>query len=129
TALILAATGPVGQRVARLLVGQGATVRAASRQRSRAEAVCQAVRERVPMAKIEALAASNPAEVQAALAGCQLVVSAGAAGILLLPQAVRANCPGLQVAIDLNAVPPAGIEGIELADKAAVRDGVLCYGA
>ena len=30
TALVLAATGPVGQRVVRLLVRQGATVRAAS---------------------------------------------------------------------------------------------------
>jgi hypothetical protein len=33
------------------------------------------------------------------------------------------------VAIDLNAVPPLGIEGVELTDKAVVRDGVHCYGA
>jgi hypothetical protein len=33
------------------------------------------------------------------------------------------------VAIDLNAVPPAGIEGVEVADKGALRDGVICYGA
>jgi hypothetical protein len=26
-------------------------------------------------------------------------------------------------------VPPAGIEGIEVTDKAATRDGVICYGA
>ena len=26
-------------------------------------------------------------------------------------------------------MPPAGIEGIELTDKAAARDGVICYGA
>ena len=35
----------------------------------------------------------------------------------------------LRVAIDLNAVPPLGIEGIEVGDKAALRDGVFCYGA
>jgi hypothetical protein len=48
---------------------------------------------------------------------------------LLLPKAVRVGCPGLRVAIDLNAVPPAGIEGVEANDSAAVRDGALCYGA
>jgi hypothetical protein len=31
--------------------------------------------------------------------------------------------------IDLNAVPPAGIEGVEVTDKAVTREGVLCYGA
>jgi hypothetical protein len=33
------------------------------------------------------------------------------------------------VAIDLNAVPPLGIEGVDARDKAAQRDGQLCYGA
>jgi hypothetical protein len=31
--------------------------------------------------------------------------------------------------VDLNAVPPLGIEGVEIADKAKERDGVLAYGA
>jgi hypothetical protein len=31
--------------------------------------------------------------------------------------------------IDLNAVPPSGIEGVEVTDKATMRDGILCYGA
>ncbi|MFP6650013.1 MAG: NAD(P)-dependent methylenetetrahydromethanopterin dehydrogenase, partial [Pirellulaceae bacterium] len=38
TALVLAGTGPVGERAARLLAGQGAIVRVASRQSVRAEA-------------------------------------------------------------------------------------------
>jgi hypothetical protein len=33
------------------------------------------------------------------------------------------------VAIDLNGVPPTGIEGIELSDKEKDRDGVIAYGA
>src|SRR5947208_1571001 len=40
-ALVLAATGPVGQRVVRLLAREGAHVRAASRQQARAAGVCQ----------------------------------------------------------------------------------------
>ena len=33
------------------------------------------------------------------------------------------------VAVDLNAVPPLGIGGLEVTDKAVPRDGVLSYGA
>ena len=35
----------------------------------------------------------------------------------------------LKVAIDLNAVPPLGIEGVEVTDKGKDRDGVIVYGA
>ena len=45
-ALVLGATGPVGQRVVRLLAASGADVRVGSRQVSRSESVCQAVRAR-----------------------------------------------------------------------------------
>ena len=31
--------------------------------------------------------------------------------------------------VDLNAVPPAGIEGVEAKDKGAEREGAICYGA
>ena len=33
------------------------------------------------------------------------------------------------LAIDLNGVPPAGIEGVELNDKAVNRQDCICYGA
>ena len=35
----------------------------------------------------------------------------------------------LKVVIDLNAVPPAGIEEVDVMDKATDRDGILSYGA
>jgi hypothetical protein len=57
------------------------------------------------------------------------VIAAGAAGAELLPVAVRGKLSSLKVAIDLNAVPPAGIGGIEVFDKGTERDGVVCYGA
>jgi len=128
-ALVLGGTGPVGQRVARLLARQGSVVRVGSRQRDRAAAVCEALRARVPGARLEPVAAAEPADVRAALAGVQVVVSAGAAGVRLVPKSVRSACPDLRVAIDLNAVPPLGIEGVEATDKAAEHDGVICYGA
>ena len=35
----------------------------------------------------------------------------------------------MKLAIDLNAVSPAGIAGVEVMDKAKDRNGLLCYGA
>jgi hypothetical protein len=128
-ALVLGGTGPVGQRAARLLARQGAMVRVASRQLSRAAKVCDELASAVKDARLEPAATGNPAELTAALAGRTLVIAAGAAGAVLLPKAARAACPTLRVAIDLNAVPPLGIEGVEVTDKAAQRDGVVCYGA
>jgi methylenetetrahydrofolate/methylenetetrahydromethanopterin dehydrogenase (NADP+) len=128
-ALVLGGTGPVGQRVARLLARQGAEVRVGSRQQAKAAAVCEAIRQRVPEARLQPVAAGTAEEVRQVIEGQTLVVAAGAAGVVLLPKAVRAASPDLHVAIDLNAVPPLGIEGIEITDKAVERDKVLCYGA
>lgn len=129
TATILAGTGPVGQRAARLLARHGATVRLASRTLSKAEEACQAIRARLPEAKLQAVATASADDTLAAVAGAQIVIAAGAAGIQLLSAAVLQQAKSLQVAIDLNAVPPLGIEGIEVMDKAKERGGILCYGA
>ena len=128
-ALVLGGTGPVGQRVARLLARQGAEVRVGSRQAARAAAVCEQVRSRVPNARAEPAATGSPQELTAALAGQTLVIAAGAAGAVLLPLSARSAGPGLRVAIDLNAVPPLGIEGVEVMDKGTERDGIIGYGA
>jgi hypothetical protein len=127
--LVLGGTGPVGQRVARLLAREGGYVRVGSRQQSRAAAVCEAIRAKVPAAQLEPAATAAGQELAAALEGRELVIAAGAAAALLLPRSARTACRTLRVAIDLNAVPPVGIEGIEVTDRGAERDGVTCYGA
>jgi hypothetical protein len=128
-ALVLGGTGPVGQRVARLLAREGAHVRVGSRQAVRAQTVCEAIRSKIPEAHVEAVSSASPGELTGALQGRTLVISAGAAGATLLPLRIRAGCAELKVAIDLNAVPPLGIEGIEVSDKGTERDGVTAYGA
>ena len=128
-ALVLGGTGPVGQRVARLLARQGAHVRIGSRSLERAQAVCAAIKARNPDAKLEAIATGSSSDGPKALDGRDLVIAAGAAGAVLLPAKLRAQSKDLRVAIDLNAVPPVGIEGVDLGDKAANKDGVICYGA
>lgn len=127
--LVLGATGPVGQRVVRLLAKAGGHVRVGSRQKDRAEAVCAVIRSSIPHARLEAISTASSADGPAALDGRTLVVAAGAAGAVLLPRKLREASRTLKVAIDLNGVPPAGIEGVELNDKGTDRGGVVCYGA
>lgn len=128
-ALVLGGTGPVGQRVARLLVREGAEVRVGSRQLTRAQTVCQKIAGLVSGARLEPISTDSAIELAAAMHGRALVIAAGAAGVMLLPKDARVACSTLKVAVDLNAVPPLGIEGVEATDKARERDGVLAYGA
>jgi hypothetical protein len=132
-ALVLAGTGPVGQRVALLLAQQGADVRLASRVEARAAEVAGRIRSRVPGAKVSGVATASPSDLPAALEGRELVIAAGAAGICLLPRSAWKDCPDLRVLIDLNAVPTPegilGIEGIEATDAGKQREHVLGYGA
>jgi hypothetical protein len=128
-ALVLGGTGPVGQRVCLLLGKLGADVRLASRQLQRATASADAIKAKAPEARIQPVGITSNDELSRALEGRTVAISAGAAGAVLLPRAVRASCPTLKVLIDLNAVPPMGIEGVEVTDKGTQRDSLICYGA
>ncbi|MEX0775538.1 MAG: NAD(P)-dependent methylenetetrahydromethanopterin dehydrogenase [Phycisphaeraceae bacterium] len=126
TALVLGGTGPVGQRVALLLAGQGTQVRLASRSLARAEQAAQSIKAAVKQAHVTGVAVGD---VQAALRDVQLLVAAGAAGVALAPAGVLESTKGLKVAIDLNATPPLGIAGVAATDKATEHHGITCYGA
>lgn len=126
--LVLGGTGPVGRRAAQLLADSGASVRIASRALARAEAVCATIRNLVDGAKVTACEATDDG-LAAAVDGVQLIVSSGAAGVQFLTIDEWQSIDGLKVAIDLNAVPPVGLEGIEINDEAADRNGITCYGA
>ena len=127
--LVLGSTGPVGQRVGRLLARQGAQVRLGSRSAERAESVAESIRAAVDGARVEPVATVDDATLRDALEGVEIVVAAGVAGVCLLPRDVRVECPALKLAIDLNAVPPEGIEGVKGFDAGKDRDGVLAFGA
>lgn len=129
TAVVLAGTGPVGQRAARLLAREGAAVRVASRSLDKAKLVCQSLQKVVASAELIPVQTKSSSETSQALAEAQVVIAAGAAGVELMSGDVRVGSPTLEVAIDLNAVPPAGIAGIDVMDKAKERDELVCYGA
>jgi NAD(P)-dependent dehydrogenase (short-subunit alcohol dehydrogenase family) len=113
----------------RLLARQGAYVRVASRRLGRAQQVCADVKNRVPDASLEPIETGDADSLRAAIDGAAVLVAAGAPGVELMPEEIRGRCTSLKVAVDLNAVPPAGLGGIEPQDKAQFRDGQICYGA
>lgn len=127
-AVILAGTGPVGQRAAVLLARLGASVLVTSRDYGRAAAACSAMAQRFDV-RLEAAAASDAASTAACLAGAHIVVATGAAGIRLLAEEQWAAHPTLELVMDANATPPAGIAGVEMADRGVERHGKICYGA
>lgn len=129
TALILGGTGPVGQRAAQLLANRGAKVIVASRSEERAQATCDAIASTVEGAKLQALSLKDHKQIEVANRETNLIIAAGAAGVKLLPAACWKPMKQLKVVIDLNAVPPAGVEEVDVMDKATDRDGILCYGA
>lgn len=128
-ATVLAGTGPVGLRVARMLASEGCHVRIASRDLAKAQKAVHYVGQFVPRSLLTPVAGGTETDVIEALAGSHAVFACGAAGVQLLSTEVRQRCGGLKVAIDLNAVPPAGIEGIEPFDAGREENGCLLYGA
>ncbi|MEM7785728.1 MAG: methylenetetrahydrofolate dehydrogenase, partial [Planctomycetota bacterium] len=74
-----------------------------------------------------------PIEVKDDVAASQAVIesdilfAAGAAGVQLISQTWHNS--RVKIAVDLNAVPPVGIPGIELADDGQERNGKILYGA
>ncbi len=132
-ALVLAATGSVGQRVCRILARAKSHVFVASRSLDRSkECVDRLVASGVAsdfLTPIASVAAPDSRSLNAALAECQLLFGCGAAGASLLTAHQLLLAKKLRVAIDLNAVPPAGIEGIDLMDKGTQRGDRWDYGA
>ena len=57
---------------------------------------------------------STEAGRRAVLATADIVLAAGRAGVQVLSQSELAAAPRLKVAADINAVPPAGIEGVDV---------------
>jgi hypothetical protein len=128
TVAVLAATGPVGQRVARLLIGlDGVNVRVGSRRLDKATATASLLKLTTDRTA-EPFATASFDELAKGLEGVDVIVAAGAAGIMLLPLDIF-KTSSAKVLIDLNAVPPLGIEGVEPTDRGKDREGILSWGA
>jgi methylenetetrahydrofolate/methylenetetrahydromethanopterin dehydrogenase (NADP+) len=130
TALVLAATGPVGQRVAKILANEKCTVYLSSRSLERSqECVDQLLGQGIPANRLIAISSVDSTWTDKAIRESQVVFGCGAAGVRLMTSEQLEQATELKVAIDLNAVPPLGIEGIGLTDKGVQRGNRIDYGA
>jgi hypothetical protein len=64
-----------------------------------------------------------------AIKNSDAVFAAGAAGVELLPGTWLEQSQTPRIVVDLNAVPPAGIAGVEVTDGGKNRGNTICYGA
>jgi len=126
--VVLAGTGPVGQRAAALLAKEGAQVTLTSRTSERAAAVREALGKRFGV-EVASAAADDIDSTRRVLDGAHAVLAAGAAGVILVPETVWRDHPTLQVLADVNAVPPLGIEGTEVTWDGKEVDGKKLFGA
>ncbi len=126
-AVVSAGTGPVGRRAAGLLAAAGADVVFTSRSASD-RALVDGLQQRFG-GRIREITMKDSAGAGAALDGAELLLNCGPAGVCLVPRSAWTGRSGLRAAADLNAVPPLGIEGIEVMDDGVQREGVTVFGA
>jgi methylenetetrahydrofolate/methylenetetrahydromethanopterin dehydrogenase (NADP+) len=127
-AVVLAGTGPVGQRAAGLLAKDGARVTITSRKPEQGEKARQFISARFNV-QVEATTMDDPQKLPRILEGAEVLLNAGPAGVQMVPKEAWTSAKTLKIAVDLNAVPPLGIEGIEVDDAGVKREGVTVFGA
>jgi hypothetical protein len=126
-AVVLAGTGPVGQRAAALLASEGATVAITGRKLDAVQAACACIKARFGV-DVQPLAAATLEERGNAIDGAHVVLATGAAGVTLLQADHWREHPTLELIADANACPPAGIEGVAMAHRGEQSHGKILFG-
>jgi threonine dehydrogenase-like Zn-dependent dehydrogenase len=126
--LILAGTGPVGQRAAGLLAKDGAHVIITSRKPEQGEKARQFISARFNV-HVEAVTLNDPSRLPELCQGIEVLLNSGPAGVQMVPKSAWTGVKTLKIAVDLNAVPPLGIEGVDVNDAGVKKNGVIVFGA
>jgi hypothetical protein len=127
-ALVLAGVGAVGTRTVTLLARAGAHVRFTGSNPERLQRKLEELRA-VHGEAVESTLARKPGEAGTLLDGIDLLIAAGPEGVQLMTEKDWSEARDLKVAVDLNAVPPLGLEGIEANDDNVERHGKRVFGA
>ena len=120
--LALGGTGPVGQAAAVISAKAGANVRLVGRQLEKAQRITDLCNQEFGNDEIN-IEAGIDADKAEYIKTADIVFATGAAGIELLSSELIAAAPQLKVAADVNAVPPAGIAGIDAFDDGKPIEG------
>lgn len=124
--LVMGGSGAVGSTVAILAAQAGAHVTLVGHDGvEAAQRVAALLAERFGV-HLEAADGSSGARKSVLLQDAEIVLATARAGVQVLPAALIKSAPRLLVVADVNAVPPAGIEGIEVMDAGKRLDTPLC---
>lgn len=127
-AVVLAGTGPVGQRAAVMLTQEGAEVSITSRHLDKAKHACANMKKRFNV-DLTAIEANSFDSRVTAIKGANIILATGAAGVELLKAEHWENNSTLEMIADANATPPLGIGGTDMMDKGIDRHGKIIWGA
>lgn len=121
--VVMGGTGPVGSTAGVLAAQAGAdVVLAGHREPSRVRERCRELGDRHGVT-LEPGEGQTPEQRSELLAGADVVLNCAAAGVQTLTKAQLARADRLRVAADVNAVPPAGLEGVAVEDDGAPIEG------
>lgn len=127
--VVILGAGPVGQRAALYFLKEGAAeVVLTSRSLSRAKVITDQMKKDYDVDVIPGESRSDET-VAELLRDAHVAVASGPAGVCILPKSAWAESKTLEVVADVNAVPPLGVEGIEVMDNGTEKEGVKFYGA
>lgn len=126
--VVLAGTGPVGQRAAALFALEGAQVVLTSRSMDRAKKAVDEIKRRFGF-DITPAAAFDEDSTRRVLEGAVAALCTGAPGVTLIPEKIWKTNPTLKVLGDVNAVPPLGIECMKSSFDGENIEGKILFGS
>ncbi len=129
-AIVFAGTGPVGLRIAALLIKERVDVAVTSRKLDRAIEAIDKVRK-VYNADIKAYEVRSDEDTIKVIEDFKpnIIVTTGPPKIILVSKAIWSKYDFIKILADVNAYPPYGIEGVEANDDCKEIDGRIGIGA
>jgi len=127
--VIIIGSGPVGQRAALFLLKEGASeVVITSRDITRSKAIVQQMKEAYGI-DVTPGEGRNDESVAALIKDAHVAIAAGPAGVCVIPETAWSDSDNLEVIADVNAVPPQGVECLDVMDNGTEKSGIRFYGA
>jgi len=128
---VLAGTGPVGQTAARLFASEKTEVIVTSRSLQKSSVIVTKINEDIEGERVRGVEAQTTDEIGKAIEKADIILSTGAAGTQLLTlEVLRQFGKKCRVVVDINAIPPLGVEGLESeADGKEILPSIFGIGA
>ncbi len=131
--VVLGGTGPVGSTAAVILAKEGCDVVAVETDSSSDQEMTEINVGRIANANgvtLQARHLGKTTDVKDLIADADVVLSTAKPGVQIVPKSIVNTLAPIKIMADINAVPPAGIEGVEARhDKVEIAPGIYGIGS